>query len=79
MNLNLCTLRISAMLLKHLQLKRIVSYPDLFKVLPEEAEEGSKEIVFRSSINLLFLLGKIGYLAKSDSFEFIEDLKEQSV
>lgn len=71
MDLDSCPLRVSAILLNYLKAKRVAAYAELFHIVPEAAL-GDREITFRASVSLLFLLGKIDYLAKSDLFEFTE-------
>ncbi|WP_082485556.1 ABC-three component system middle component 8 [Rathayibacter sp. Leaf296] len=58
----------SAKLLRELRKQRVVAYDDLRKVLLKSGP--TSEFLFTPATSLLFLLGLISYLPKTDSFEY---------
>jgi hypothetical protein len=63
-------LNISAHILKQLERHRIVTYNDLYERLHNKYGDQIRP-VFLSSLSFLFLLGRIEYHTKNDSFEYL--------
>jgi hypothetical protein len=74
LNLNVCVLRIAAIVLAHLQRFRVEGCTTLLAKVREAAGPDA-EVWFLPAIDLLYLLGRIEYHAKTDTFEFIGPAK----
>lgn len=70
LNLNICVLRASSRLLATLQAERICSYESLRRTLFDFGPDG--DVLFLPTVHFLFLLGRVNYHAKTDSFEYIQ-------
>lgn len=71
LNLNICVLRISALVLAHLRRQRVEKFPTLLE--KTKAVVGADaEILFLPAVNLLFLLGRLAYHPHTDIFEYLE-------
>ncbi len=66
---NRTILTVSALLLEHLQRKRVESFSELRIKLLDRAP--GNEPLFVLSLNLLFALGLIEYRPKTDAFEYV--------
>ncbi len=71
LDLNTCILRISAKILGKLSEDKIIQIEELKKYLQYEIGSDAK-YNFLSSLNLLFLAGKIDYKEASDSILFLD-------
>lgn len=74
LNLNLSPLRIASIILRYLKSERVVTYDKLIEEVTFTTGIDSKDIVYAimPAINLIYLLGKLDYYPKTDSFEFLE-------
>lgn len=71
LNLDASVLRVSAVVLRELKKRRIMEFSLLRqKVLKSVGSDA--DLVFSPSLSFLFLLGKLEYHAKNDSFEYRE-------
>lgn len=78
LKLNTSLLRLAALALEYLHKHRSASYPQLYAHLerrarlrdPKDAED--VRLMFGPTVSLLFLLGKVQYHGKNDSFEYLE-------
>ena len=78
LKLNTSLLRLAALALEYLHNHRSASYPQLFAHLerrtrlrePRDAED--VRLMFGPTVSFLFLLGKVQYHSKNDSFEYLE-------
>lgn len=70
LDLNACVLRAAGRLLAHLQVVRVCRYDDLRSSLNDWGDDA--EPIFVPTLHLLFVLGRLGYHAQSDSFEYLE-------
>jgi hypothetical protein len=70
LDLDLSVFRISALILKELMRKRIVKYNELKEKLVKRTSV-DVTLMMLPALNLLFLLGRVEYHAKTDSFEYI--------
>lgn len=70
LNLETCVLRAAATLLLRLREDRICRFPDLRNALESFGEDA--EPIFMPTLHFLFLLGRIDYHPKTDSFEYLE-------
>lgn len=69
LNLDVSVLRVSAIMLRELKKRRIMEFSSLrHRVL--KSAGGDAELVFSPSLSFLFLLGKLEYHVKNDSFEY---------
>ena len=71
LNLDLSLLRISALILSELRKYRLVEFEALRSCIARRAGDDS-ELVLIPALNLLFLLGRLNYHIKNDTFEYIE-------
>jgi hypothetical protein len=69
MNLEISTLNISSIILKELAKSKVIKYNALLDKLLQKNGDDAK-FNFTNALGLLFLLGKIEYHKKTDSFEF---------
>lgn len=74
LNLNLSPLRVAAIILRYLRRTRLASYDQLLTEVTSITGVDSKDTVYIiiPAINLIYLLGKLEYYPKTDSFEFLE-------
>lgn len=70
-------LHVSARMLKLLNRYRIQRYDELYARLHKNVGDDLRE-VFLPALGFLFLMGKIEYHEKTDSFEFIEAARAQT-
>ena len=70
MNLDLCTLRIASLIIQILKKQRMMGYEDLVEKLSKILEEDAHPF-FLLSVEFLYLLGKVEYYPKTDSFELL--------
>lgn len=71
MNLDISVIRVTALILKELKKTRIISYEKLKRKLILLTCE-DVEFTMSNAISLAFLLGRIRYHDKSDTFEYIK-------
>lgn len=71
LNLDLSVLNVAALMLRVLHRARVVSYDELYRKLHKRLGDDLR-LVFLPALNFLYLLGKVEYHEKSDSFEFLE-------
>ena len=73
LDLNISTLKVSAIILKYLKKKRVVTYRELLDMVSKSLEINLDDVIYiiTPAINLVFLLGKLDYHPKTDSFEFL--------
>ena len=71
MDLDHSVLRVSSIILKEMNKKKILGYEELMKYLLNKTGDKTR-FIFLPSLNFLFLLGKIEYYIKTDSIELIE-------
>lgn len=69
MNLEISTLNIASVLLREISKNKILKYDALFDKLSKKIGDDTK-FNFPNALSLLYLLGKIEYHKKTDSFEF---------
>jgi hypothetical protein len=69
MNLEISTLNVSSVILHEMSKNQILRYDALFSKISKKMGDDVK-FNFHNSLSLLFLLGKIEYHKKTDSFEF---------
>ncbi|VXA91390.1 conserved hypothetical protein [Enhydrobacter sp. AX1] len=60
----------SFLILKKVRKERLVAYSDLLKYIKANIKSG--EFLFLPALNLLYLLGVINYLPKTDMIEYRE-------
>jgi hypothetical protein len=74
LKLNTSVLNLSALALVYLHKYRSVSYPQLYAHLEKRAGRDSEDVrvMFGPTVSFLYLLGKIQYHPKNDSFEYLE-------
>lgn len=81
LKLNTSVLKLSALALEYLHRYRSVSYHQLYTHLERRAKGDSDaddlRIVFGPTVSFLYLLGKIHYHPKNDSFEYLENAKRK--
>lgn len=70
MDLDLSVVRIASLIIKLLEKNKIMDYSEVLSYLINKAGEDVKH-VFITSLNFLYLLGKIEYHLSSDSIELI--------
>lgn len=68
---NTCTLRVMALALAELLKRRTVRYDDLRAFVVRRAGTDA-ELAFIPAIEVLFLLGRVEYREKTDSFEYVQ-------
>lgn len=68
MNPGKSTLALAAVLLKHIRERRVEAYAEFFKVAGQSFL--GADVVFVPALSLLFLLGLVDYLPKTDSFQY---------
>ncbi len=81
LKLNTSLLKLSAFALEYLHRYRSVSYQQLYMHLDRRAKVESDaddlRIIFGPTVSFLFLLGKVAYHPKNDSFEYLETAKKK--
>ena len=81
LKLNTSVLKLSALTLEYLHRYRSVSYHQLYLHLERRAKVASDtddlRITFGPTISFLYLLGKVAYHPKNDSFEYLETAKKK--
>lgn len=75
LNLDLCVIRISSIVLSHLQRHRVESFQNLLQKVRDTAGDDA-EVWFIASLDLLFLLGRINYLPQRDCVEYVSPMQE---
>ena len=71
LDLELSVLRVSALVLKELMKKRIVKHDELMRKLVDMTNDDVK-LTLMPALNFLYIIGRIEYHQKTDSFEYIE-------
>jgi hypothetical protein len=71
LNLDTSVLYVSSLLLKWLSRQRLMSYTDLYRRLDHHLGSDART-VFLPTLSYLFLLNKLEYHEKTDSFEYRE-------
>lgn len=74
LNLDACVLRSGAILLSVLRKSRIITLSDLRERLSDAIGDDA-EFMFLPAVNFLFLVGRLDYHPRSDSFEFVKKEK----
>lgn len=69
MNLEVSTLHVASVILKEISKNKVLNYEALFDKLAKKIGDDIK-FSFSSALSFLYLLGKIEYHKKTDSFEF---------
>lgn len=62
-------LNISAQILKYIERHRTVTYTDLYHRMREKFGDATQQL-FLPALSFLYLLGKIDYHTKNDTFEY---------
>lgn len=70
LDLNVCVLRGAGLLLARLREQRLCRYDDLLAGLAVLGTDA--DVVFLPAVHFLFLLGRLEYHPKTDSFEYLE-------
>jgi hypothetical protein len=70
LNLDVCVVRIAAIILSHLQRHRVENCTKLLAKVRETAGTDA-EVWFLPALDLVYLLGRLQYQAKNDTFEYI--------
>ena len=70
LNLNVCVVRIATIILAHLQRHRIENCTTLLKKVQQAAGEDA-QVWFLPAVDFLFLLGRVEYRPKTDTFEYL--------
>lgn len=68
---NTCTLRIASLVLAELLKRRAIRYDDLRNTMVRRAGADA-ELAFLPAMEVLFLLGRVEYREKTDSFEYVQ-------
>jgi hypothetical protein len=71
LNLDTSVLYVSALLLKWLSKQRLMTYADLYRRLENHLGVDART-VFLPTLSFLFLINKLEYHEKTDSFEYRE-------
>lgn len=71
LNLNICVVRIATIVLAHLQRYRVEGCTNLIKKVKDAAGDDDAEVWFLPAVDFLFLLGRIDYHPKTDTFEYL--------
>ena len=81
LKLNSSVLKLSALALEYLHRYRSVSYHQLYTHLQRKAKGESDaddlRVVFGPTLSFLYLLGKVHYHPKNDSFEYLQPAKKK--
>jgi len=83
LKLNTSLLNLSGLALEYLHKYRSVSYQQLYNYLErrihqrDELDAEDVRIMFGPSVSFLYLLGKLRYHPKGDSFEYLETPAKQ--
>lgn len=74
LKLNTSVLNLSALALAYLHRHRSVTYQQLYSHLERRAGSDAEDVrvMFGPTLSFLFLMGKLNYLPKNDSFEYLE-------
>jgi hypothetical protein len=74
LKLNTSLLHLSALALAYLHKYRSVPYQQLYGHMEKRAGRESEDVrvMFGPTVSFLFLLGKVRYHPKNDSFEYLE-------
>jgi hypothetical protein len=77
LNLNVCVVRIATIVLAHLQRYRVEGCTTLLKKVKDAAGDDA-EIWFLPALDFLFLLGRVDYHPKTDTFEYLAPKRKAS-
>jgi hypothetical protein len=81
LKLNTSVLKLSALALEYLYRYRSVKYHQLYTHLERRAKGDSEaddlRVTFGPTVSFLYLLGKIHYHPKNDSFEYLESARRK--
>ena len=72
LNLDASVLRVSALILREVRRRRTLDF-DTLRNKAAKTAGGDADLVFLPALSLLYLLGRIDYHIKNDSFEYKED------
>ncbi len=72
LNLNVCVVRLAAIILGHLQRYRVETTTRLLSKVRESAGDDA-EVWFLPAIDLLYLLGRLEYHSQTDAFAYLSD------
>jgi hypothetical protein len=70
LNLDVCVLRIAAVVLTHLRRLRVEKFNTLLSLVRNEVGDDG-EVWFVAALDFLYLVGRIEYQSQTDTFEFI--------
>lgn len=70
LNLQVCVVRIAAIILAHLKRRRVESCTTLLQKVIGRAGADA-QVWFLPALDLLYLLGRLDYHPKTDSFEYV--------
>jgi hypothetical protein len=79
LKLNTSLLHLSSLALAYLHKYRSVSYQQLYSYLERRAGRDSEDVrvMFGPILSFLYLLGKVHYHPKGDSFEYLESVHKK--
>ena len=79
LKLNTSLLHLSTLALAYLHKYRSVSYHQLYSHLEKRVGRDSEDVrvMFGPTVSFLFLLGKLQYHPKGDSFEYLETVHKK--
>lgn len=71
LDLDRSVLRVSSEVLRELRKRRVMEYGALVRLIKRRAGDDG-DIVVAPALNFLYVLGRIEYHAKNDSFEYLD-------
>lgn len=70
LSLNTCVLRAASRILTRLQVDRVCGFDELRRSLDDLGPDA--DVLFLPTAHFLYLLGRVDYLAQTDSFEYLQ-------
>ena len=71
LDLDRSVLRVSSEILRELKKRRVMEYGSVLRLVKRRTGDDG-DIVVAPALNLLYMLGRIEYHAKNDTFEYLE-------
>ncbi|WP_407667902.1 ABC-three component system middle component 8 [Oceanicaulis alexandrii] len=72
LDLDRSALRVSSVILSELKRRRVVSFDAVRKLVANRIKDDS-DFVLMPALNFLYLIGRVDYHPKTDSFEYISN------
>jgi hypothetical protein len=76
LDLDRSVLRVSSEILRELQKRRVINYETVLRIIKSRTSDDA-DVVVAPALNFLYLVGRIEYHAKNDTFEYLETSRDR--